>query len=217
MLQPDEASLDGYDITIATNVLSHFLLARELMPSLERAAARAGEARVVSMSSGSGFGPPAFDAAMYEQRGGNLGGASKAYERYHQSKLGNLAFTASLHERLSRRGSAVKALACTPGVCATDMFAHVQSVSRPGEPVNMAAVPSVEDGSLGQLKCVCADVASGECWGPAGLGGLPVRIALEPPRVLVDEQTKAGLWEACEGSSGGGADRREARDSRDRV
>ena len=35
MMQPDEASKDGYDVTIATNVLSHFLLARELLPTLE--------------------------------------------------------------------------------------------------------------------------------------------------------------------------------------
>ena len=32
MLQPDVASKDGYDITASTNVLSHFLLARELLP-----------------------------------------------------------------------------------------------------------------------------------------------------------------------------------------
>jgi len=37
MMQPDEASSDGYDITISTNVLSQFLLTRELMPELEKA------------------------------------------------------------------------------------------------------------------------------------------------------------------------------------
>ena len=83
------------------------------------------------------------------------------------------------------------------------MFMHVQSLSRPGQPVDMASVPCVEDGALGQLKCICdPDVASGELWAPPGLGGLPVRIPMEPPRVLVDEPTKAGVWEACERAVG---------------
>lgn len=42
MLQPDAASKDGFDITASTNVLAHFLLTRELMPQLERAASRKG-------------------------------------------------------------------------------------------------------------------------------------------------------------------------------
>ena len=78
MMQPDEASKDGYDITMSTNVLSHFLLTRELMPALEQAASSRGDARVVSMSSGSGFGPPAFDARFLARQGGNLGGGARA-------------------------------------------------------------------------------------------------------------------------------------------
>lgn len=42
------------------------------------------------MSSGSGFGPPAFNARFFERKGGNLGGQQASYERYHQSKLANL-------------------------------------------------------------------------------------------------------------------------------
>ena len=37
------------------------------------------------MSSGSGFGAPGLDPAVYEQRGGRLGGGPRGmYERYHQ-------------------------------------------------------------------------------------------------------------------------------------
>ena len=44
MLQPDVASKDGYDVTASTNVLSHFLLTRELLPDLRRAEkSRGGE------------------------------------------------------------------------------------------------------------------------------------------------------------------------------
>ena len=207
MLQPDTASSDGYDITIATNVLSHFLLVRELMPTLEAAASTpAGEARVVSMSSGSGFGAPGFDPAFYAAgSGGCLGGMAKAGARYHQSKLANLLFTSALDGKLRRSGSRVKALACTPGVCGSDMYVHVQeSFFSPGKPADRAAVASVEDGALGQLKCICdPSVHSGECWGPEGIDGLPVRIALSPPQVLVNEASQAALWAACEAATGG--------------
>ena len=205
MLQPDAASCDGYDITMTTNVLSHFLLTRELMPALDEAAAAKGEARVVSMSSGSGFGPPAFDARFYARAGGRLGGQQASYERYHQSKLGNLLFTAALHDKLAARASrGVKALACTPGVCATDMFVHVQQLSRPGQPADRTRVPSVEDGACAQLKCICDPaVRSGELWGPRGMGGgPPEQVALAPPTVLVDREAKEALWRACEDAVG---------------
>ena len=129
----------------------------------------------------------------------------------------NLVFTAALDERLRRRGSRVKALACTPGVCATDMFVHVQTLSNPSAPVDLTAVPSPEDGCLAQLKCLCdPGVQSGELYGPPGLGGLPVQTPLAspnpnphqvqtplaPPTVLVDGDAKAQLWQACESAVG---------------
>jgi NAD(P)-dependent dehydrogenase (short-subunit alcohol dehydrogenase family) len=153
------------------------------------------------MSSGSGFGPPAFDASFFARAGGRLGGERASYERYHQSKLANLLFTAALHDRLAARGSSVKALACTPGVCATDMFARV--ASRSGRQADMSSVPSVEDGVLAQLKCACEpNVRSGQLFGPPGLGGLPVEVAIAPPTVLVDDPTKEELWVACERAVG---------------
>lgn len=236
--QPDEPSADGFDITASTNVLSHFLLCRELMDDLERAAAgERGEARVVHMSSGSGFGPPAFDERFYERKGGNLGGPQKAYERYHQSKLANLLcvkdqrhpptpparltkfdmvthrdhpppptpprlrFTQALHEKLVARGSSVKALACTPGVCGTDMFVQVASAG--GRKADLSRVPSPEDGCLAQLKCIAdPSLSSGELWGPPGMGGPPVQVRMAPPTVLVDAQAKEDLWAVCERATG---------------
>ena len=203
MLQPDAASKDGYDITASTNVLSHFLLTRELMPALERAARRTGDARVVSMSSGSGFGPPAFDPHFYSRSGGSLGGQRASYERYHQSKLANLLFTVCLHQKLTARGSQVKALACTPGVCGTDMFVHVQRLSQPRQPVDLSRVPSVEDGACAQLLCICdPSVESGQLFGPRGLGGPPVQMDLAPPTVLIDYDSKRELWRCCESATG---------------
>ena len=47
----DEATIDGYDVQMQTNHLSHFLLTKLLMPKLEEAAEKYGEARVVNHSS----------------------------------------------------------------------------------------------------------------------------------------------------------------------
>jgi len=47
----DTATVDGYDVQMQTNHLSHFLLTRELMPLLEMAGQATGEARVVNHSS----------------------------------------------------------------------------------------------------------------------------------------------------------------------
>jgi len=210
MLQPDESSKDGYDITISTNVLSHFLLMKELMPELEKASSLRGEARVVSMSSISGFGAPAFDPSLFEKRESEayLGTQADSYGRYHQSKLANFLITSALHEKLRARNSRVKALACHPGVCATDMFVHVRSLANSSQPLDTKVVPSVEDGSLGQLKCVCDPlVESGEAFGPPmeggwAEGGFPVKVPLGPPLILMDAESQAKLWEACERAVG---------------
>jgi len=203
MLQEDLASKDGFDITISTNVLSHFLLTKELMPELEKAAKRSGEARIVNMSSGSGFGKPEFNPLYFSRRGGNLGGAKASYDRYHQSKLSNLCFTSALDDRLRAKGSNVKAMACTPGVCGTDMFLHATTVMG-GAPAKRDTVPSAEDGSLAQLKCIAdLDVESGDLWGPRmGMGGLPAKMDLSPPNVLVNDKVKDILWQLCEDAVG---------------
>lgn len=181
MLQPDEPSLDGYDITASTNMLSHFLITKELLPQIEQASlARGKPSRVINMSSGSGYGGPALDPRFFEPRGGNLGGEGPAsYQRYHQSKLANLVFTQALHDKLQQRSAksenkaeTVQALACTPGVCGTDMFVHATTVMN-GNPAPKSMVPSVEDGAMAQLKCICdAKVKSGELWGPGRNGEL---------------------------------------------
>ena len=203
MLQEDMASKDGYDITISTNVLAHFLVTKELMPVLEKAEQLRGEARIVSMSSGSGFGPPAFNAVYFTRRGGGLGGERASYDRYHQSKLANLVFTAALDDRLRANGSNIKAVACTPGVCGTDMFVHATKVMS-GRPAPRNNVPSTKDGSLSQLKCIIdPTIESGDLFGPSrGMAGLPAKADLSPPTVLVNEEVKTELWKLCEDAVG---------------
>jgi len=206
MLQPDEASADGYDITASTNMLSHFLLTKELFGELQKASSLRGEARIVSMSSGSGYGSPAFNPSFFERRGGKLGGNRNSYERYHQSKLANLAFTAALNDRLRAQHSKIKAVACTPGVCGTNMYAHAIAVMNgAGKPGQRNTVPSAEDGSMAQLKCIFdPTIESGDCWGPkmgSSTGELESTF-LGPPHILADQDTKRALWKVCEEAVG---------------
>ncbi|CAJ1959712.1 unnamed protein product [Cylindrotheca closterium] len=204
MLQPDQASKDGYDITASTNMLSHFLLVKNLFGQLLVQASSSETARVVIMSSASGYGEPAFNPTFFEKKGGQLGGQKASYERYHQSKLANLAFCCSLQEKLDNaKISNVIALACTPGVCGTDMFRHATSLfSKDGTPLPLSNVPNVKDGCMAQLKCIFdPTVQPGELWGPGKEGSL-VRTDMSPPTVLIDEEAKKALWQVCEDAVG---------------
>lgn len=98
---PDEATVDGYDLQVQVNHLSHFLLTRELMPLLEARTAMDGDARIIHHSSIARSWPPTPLKAVYLQKnGGNLGGDwhglmndGPRFERYHQSKLANAGAT----------------------------------------------------------------------------------------------------------------------------
>jgi NAD(P)-dependent dehydrogenase (short-subunit alcohol dehydrogenase family) len=90
---------DGYEVHMQTNHLSHFLLSSLLMPALERAAKTHGSARVVNHSSASRKNPKAtplrpesLQKAPMLKKPGVLAGLN----RYQQSKLANMLFTAAL-------------------------------------------------------------------------------------------------------------------------
>ena len=103
-------TVDGFELTLATNHLGHFLLTNLLLESLKRSA----PARIITVSSqlhvpGYGGGPPPdFD---YD----NLKG-EKYYDArvfYKNSKLANIWFTYELQRRLV--GAGVTANAVCPG------------------------------------------------------------------------------------------------------
>ena len=100
MALPDVATVDGYDVQMQTNHLSHFLLASIVLPALQTAAEVSGSARIVGHSSAARKSPGTpCDAKYYGKNGGDLGGDSATvpkWERYHQSKLANVLFTGAL-------------------------------------------------------------------------------------------------------------------------
>lgn len=211
--QEDRATADGYDVQMQTNHLSHFLLAKELMPLLEKAVERNGEARVVNHTSAIRVCPatPA-QARYYGKHGGDLGGNTPGWifsgaplDRYQQSKLANVLFTMGLHERLQAKGSKVKALVANPGLCLTS----IEKTAIPGSLganwlqtilMNYCA-QSAADGAVSLLTCMVGpNVQSGQLWEPKGMAGMPVLKTLEP--ICADKAAQQMCWEESEKACG---------------
>lgn len=133
MAHPDLRTMDGYDVQVQANHLSHFLLTTLLLPSLEKAAAARGEARVVQHGSGARNWRGDLEARFFERsEPGALGGDSlkESITRYTMSKLSNAVFALELHHRLTERASKVKSISCEPGVVRTELGANLFEAHR---------------------------------------------------------------------------------------
>lgn len=205
MALKDIATVDGYDVQMQTNHLSHFLLTKELFVLLERAAELRGEARVVSHSSLARKSTMRLLPEYLQKKGGELGGdkwyTGARWTRYGQTKLANCVFTSELADRLKANGSKVKALVAAPGVAATNLGSTTAEDG--GLPISPSwfmpyIAQSSEDGAMPLLTCMAAhDVHNGEFYVPSGLGelwGAPRGIQME--RSGTDEASRAMLWKA---------------------
>lgn len=208
MALEDVPTVDGYDIQMQTNHLSHFLLTAELMSLLEKAGNESGDARIVNHSSVARFGKK-LEAKYLEKNGGKLGGNGASmlfgggrWVRYQQTKLANAAFTAALHQKLQAKDSKVKALVAHPGLANTNL--QITSVQEGGMPNNlftkmfMKLSQSEEDGAMGLISAMCLpDAQSGQFYGPGkgmmALKGEVKPFALEP--LYDNQETRTLLWE----------------------
>ncbi len=202
----DMATGDGYDVQMQTNCLSHFLLTKELFPLL----LQSDDARIVNHSSGARRGAP-LAPEYFGKNGGNLGGDGEPgggfegprWERYHQTKLANCAFTYGLVNRLNAAGvTNVKAMLAHPGLAATQLqVTTADDGGMDAESEFMKQAQSQEDGALGIIRC-CMDPAakSGEFFGPEGWTGYPV--SLPPEELLTDPENIRVNWEGCEAAVG---------------
>jgi NAD(P)-dependent dehydrogenase (short-subunit alcohol dehydrogenase family) len=89
-------SADGYELTLAVNHLSHFLLTELVLPRMRE------PARIVNVSS-LGQAPLDWDDLMFER-------GYEGYTAYAKSKLAQVLFTVELAERLAGRDITVNAL-----------------------------------------------------------------------------------------------------------
>ena len=209
MALKDQATMDGYDIQMQTNVISHFLITKELFPLLRKSK----DARIVNHSSMARLGGP-LASDYFEQKGGNLGGdgteeenlsfQGPRWERYHQTKLANATFTYGLKKKLAEANiTNVMPLVAHPGLAATNL--QVTTASDGGMDGNaefMNQAQSAEDGATGIIRAAMDPQAkAGNFYGPtAGWSGYPD--LLTPEDYLSDDANININWEGCENAVG---------------
>jgi len=205
----DMATKDGYDVQIQTNCISHFLLTKELFALLRAS----DDGRIVNHSSQARLGGP-LKEKYFEKRGGDLGGDGSdaennafkgpRWQRYHQTKLANCAFTYGLRDRLIAAGiDNVKSIVAHPGLAATQLqhTTDADGGMDAGSPF-MQQAQSAEDGALGIIRgCMDPTAQSGDFFGPSEwIGGPAVR--LEPEDLLTDAENIRINWDGCEAAVG---------------
>tara|TARA_B100000212_G_scaffold205469_1_gene155018 strand:- start:213 stop:1241 length:1029 start_codon:yes stop_codon:yes gene_type:complete len=217
MALKDTATVDGFDVQMQTNHLSHFLLTKELFPVLKTAAELRGDARVVNHSSIARYGDKKLKPEYFEKRGGNLGGDSSnmivasitrkgRWARYSQTKLANAAFTACLHEKFQQAGlHNLKSLVAHPGVAMSDL--QTTTVKDGGMSAWLARQmmkngQTMEDGALAVIKCMTdEDAQSGTFYGP-GKGLMAAKgkvVSFDLEKFYDNRQAKDLLWsKSCE-------------------
>lgn len=209
MAMKDVATKDGYDVQMQTNVLSHFLLTKELFPAMKNSE----EARIVNHSSMARLGGPLVKD-YFEPKGGSLGGdgteeenqgfQGPRWERYHQTKLANAAFTYGLKKRFDEANiSNVIPLLAHPGLAATNL--QITTASEGGMDAQselMSQAQSAEDGATGIIRAaIDPEAQSGNFYGPTtGWSGYPD--LLEPEELLTDEANTNLNWQGCEQAVG---------------
>ncbi len=209
MAMADQATTDGYDIQMQTNVISHFLITKELFPLLRKST----EARIVNHSSMARLGGP-LNMNYFEKKGGNLGGngteeenlsfQGPRWERYHQTKLANATFTYGLKKKLEEKNiTNVIPLLAHPGLAQTSL--QVTTAADGGMDGNsdlMNQAQSAEDGATGIIRAsMDKEAKSGDFYGPvAGWKGFPD--LLIPEDLLLDESNIQINWEGCEKAVG---------------
>mmetsp|Transcript_5951 Transcript_5951/g.7493 ORF Transcript_5951/g.7493 Transcript_5951/m.7493 type:complete len:335 (+) Transcript_5951:73-1077(+) len=212
MALEDRATVDGYDVQMQTNHLSHFLLNKELYPLLTKTANEKGEARIVNHSSGARNHPSTpLKAEYFGKNGGNLGGNGNSlisggarWERYHQTKLANSCYTHEFTKRAEASGSKVIMVTAHPGLSSTNL--QVTTNAQGGmdnsmfNRLFMYFSQSPEDGTMGLLQGICGEgVKAGDFWGPKGITGKAV---LVPPGKLTNDNASQMLWEESEKAVG---------------
>src|SRR5262249_38205835 len=173
---PYQPTVDGFELTLATNHLGHFALTGLL---LDRLLEREGS-RVVTVSSlAHRRGRIDFDDLQSERRYDGV---------YAQSKLANLLFTHELQRRLAAARSSTIALAAHPGNARTELWRTQSGIERAltsGRASFLAFwMQSAEAGAQPTLRAALDPTArGGEYYGPGGFleyRGRPVRVESSP-------------------------------------
>jgi len=207
MALEDKATTNGYDIQMQTNHLSHFLLSKELLPLLQKAADMRGEARIVNHSSEARHGGDLLQE-YFQKKGGNLGGNGNSmffkgarWVRYQQSKLANSVFSYTLAKKLGDEESKLKSVCAHPGLSATNLQTTTAAQGGMGSGMwFMRMAQSQEDGSMPIIAgCFDSSTKNGSFWAPKrGFSGPAVQIEFD--KASKKEESMNMLWVTSEES-----------------
>ena len=194
MMPPLDHATAGTELQFAVNHLGHFALTALLLDKI----AEDGGGRVVVQSSiAHKSGDIDFD---------NLD-ANQGYEKspfYSQSKLANLLFALELDRRLRSANSPVAAIACHPGVAASELTRHLKGAAVI-KPIMNVVLNTSEQGALPALQAATdPNVEGGDYLGPRGLleaRGNSSGRAFKSERAR-DEDLARRLWETSEELTG---------------
>ncbi|MBB4859844.1 NAD(P)-dependent dehydrogenase (short-subunit alcohol dehydrogenase family) [Novosphingobium chloroacetimidivorans] len=185
MMPPLERTAQGHEPQFGINHLGCFALSCRLLPKL----AQAPRGRVVVTSS-------------LAHHGGKIEwddlDAHQSYtdRRYSDSKLMNLLFALELGRRLRAAGSPVIAVACHPGVAATDLGRNLGAFGRLIWPLAGTLFNSAEQGAAPTLQAATQpDVKPGGYYGPQQIFGMRGSSGLAKiGKVALDREAARRLW-----------------------
>eukprot|EP00550_Attheya_septentrionalis_P003155 CAMPEP_0198284364 /NCGR_PEP_ID=MMETSP1449-20131203/3836_1 /TAXON_ID=420275 /ORGANISM="Attheya septentrionalis, Strain CCMP2084" /LENGTH=341 /DNA_ID=CAMNT_0043981393 /DNA_START=108 /DNA_END=1133 /DNA_ORIENTATION=+ len=211
MALDDYATVDGYDVQMQTNHLSHFLLTKELFPLLTKAAEVRGQARIVNHSSMARKGS-LLEAKYFGKNGGNLGGNKASmmqgakWDRYHQTKLANVVFTLALKDKLEAANSKVISTVAAPGYSLTNLQLTTNKTGgMSGGMWTMRFAQSGEDGTMPLLSACFLPSKSGDFYEPSGKANMtgPAKMYdVTKEKSCNDEASRKMLWETSEEACG---------------
>ncbi|KAK5657878.1 hypothetical protein OQA88_2426 [Cercophora sp. LCS_1] len=164
MAKPAALSSDGYETHFATNHLGHALLARKLIPVLQKSSSP----RIVMVTSVAWRGTPpggiAFDRLKTTQEMPILG----RWLRYGQSKLANMLYA----RELAKKYPDILAFSITPGVVETGLVTDLGKWDKALVYIpNVGRVKTVEQGTHNLLWAIFVDkneVERGAFYEPVG-------------------------------------------------
>ncbi|MEP1126617.1 MAG: oxidoreductase [Ilumatobacter sp.] len=191
MMPPLEYTTDGFESQFGVNHLGTFALTSHLLPMLSTTGAEHGGSRVVVTSS-IAHKPGRIDFADLE--------AHERYDpqtRYQQSKLANLLFMYELDRRLRAAGSPTIAVACHPGIAATELARHLPKVVALAMPLVKLVLNSASQGAWPTLMAATSDdVDGGDYTGPSRFGETSGKAEkVESTDRARDPELAARLWD----------------------
>ncbi|KAL2870386.1 uncharacterized protein BJX67DRAFT_345462 [Aspergillus lucknowensis] len=192
MAAPPGLTSNGYEVQFGTNYMGHALLAKMLIPLLEKTAALPNaDVRVIAVSSRGHMYAAKPEGIKYDTlrtKADSLG----AYRRYGQSKLALILWArqaAKLYPQFT-------VTSIHPGVVRTNLMNNATGsplIIRILGKVATKVVTPVDQGVRNQLwASVAKGVKSGEYYEPVGIGGAATDLGK-------DEKLAEKLWEWTEG------------------